>query len=70
MSKFIVAKEPLATWHQVGEEVEITDEQTIRNLLRDGRINVPEEKPEPAPLFPVLGEHSSSSSSPAPVEHQ
>lgn len=70
MPKFIVAKEPLALWYQPGEEVEIKDEQAVRNLLRDGRINVPEEKPEPAPPFPVLGEHSSSSSSPAPVEHQ
>lgn len=42
MPKFIVAKEPLALWYQPGEEVEIKDEQAVRNLLRDGRINVPE----------------------------
>lgn len=40
--KYIVTKEPLALWYQIGEEVEIKDEQAVRNLLRDGRINVPE----------------------------
>lgn len=58
MSKFIVTKEPLAVWFQPGEEVEITDEQTIRNLLRDGRINVPQE-PAPSPtLFPAPEENA------------
>lgn len=52
--KYIVAKEPLALWYQPGEEVEIKDEQAVRNLLRDGRINVP---PEPAPAEP-LPEHA------------
>lgn len=51
--KYIVAKEPLALWYQIGEEVEIKDEQAVRNLLREGRINVPEEPAkESAPEAP------------------
>lgn len=51
MPKFIVGKEPIARWFQPGEEVEIADEQEIRNLLRDGRINVPpEENPVASPV--------------------
>lgn len=42
MPKFIVTKERLARWYEIGEEVEITSEQEISNLLRDGRINVPD----------------------------
>lgn len=40
MPKFIVTKERLAKWYEIGEEVEINNEQEISNLLRDGRIDV------------------------------